>query len=177
MKLFKVLLSIIGFFVLVFVVSLFFPREYHIKCDIVINKPPYESFAYMNNIRNWEDWSPWNTKLDSTMKTFYSKNTIGTGATFYFRGGLTGSGSIRISESVLNERIKTFVSINEGAITSKACFQFGKVADKTILSWIDDGDVGYNPIYRFMIPSKVKDTELAFNEGLILIKHAIEARP
>jgi hypothetical protein len=174
MKLFKIFVGIIGFFALIFGVSLLFPKTYKIERSTVINLPVYQSFAYMNTIQNWQDWSPWNSDLDSTMQSFYSKNPTGTGATQYFRGDLVGVGTFRIEESVLNEKIHYKLSINEGTMESEATFYFKPIGSKTQLSWVDEGDVGYNPLFRFLLPSKVSDTEKGFEEGLIAIKKGAE---
>ena len=174
MKLFGIFAGIMGFIGLVFLVSLFFPKEYRIERSTVINKPIYETFAYMNSVRNWADWSPWNTDLDSSMVSFYSKVKSGEGSSQYFRGGLVGVGRFRITKSRLNEMIHYDLSINEGTMHSEATFYFRELGNKTHLMWVDSGDVGYNPIYRFMLPSKISSTESGFEEGLLQIKKAAE---
>jgi hypothetical protein len=50
------------------------------------------------------------------------------------------------------------------------------VGGKTHLMWVDSGDVGMNPIYRYMLPSKISGTEQAFEEGLMMIKRAAESK-
>ncbi len=176
MKLFGIFAAILGLAALVFLVSLLFPKTYRIERSTVINKPVYETYAYMNSIRNWADWSPWNTQLDSSMVSFYSKEKSGVGAAQYFRGGLVGIGRFKITKSQQNEMIHYDLSINEGTMHSEATFYFKPVANKTHLIWVDSGDVGYNPIFRFMLPSKIKSTEAGFEEGLFEIKRAAEKR-
>lgn len=163
-----------GLVALVFGVSLLFPHTYRIERSTVINRPVYETYAYMNNIRNWADWSPWNTDLDSSMVSFYSPQYNGVGSTQYFRGGLVGLGRFRITQTRNQEMIHYDLSINEGTMHSEATFYFKPVGNKTHLIWVDSGDVGYNPIFRFMLPGKVSGTEQAFEEGLVLIKRAAE---
>src|SRR2546423_4659757 len=111
MKLFKVFLSFFIITALIFITSLFFPKQYHIERSIVVNKPLFETFAYMNNIRNWQNWSPWNKDLDSTMFTFYSPVTAGQHAVHYFSGNLVGTGRFKINESIPNEKIRYNLSI------------------------------------------------------------------
>jgi hypothetical protein len=179
MKLFKIFAGIMGFFALVFVVSLFFPRTYKIEKTTVINMPDHETFAYLNNIRNWADWSPWNTDLDSSMVFFLSKVTEGKGAAQYFRGGLVGNGRFRIVESVPNESIayNLYIDMDNGSYMSiSQKFVLKSLGGKTQLSWVDEGDVGMNPLYRFLLPSKIKSTEQGFEEGLAVIKKSAENR-
>ena len=174
MKLFKIFAGIMGFFALVFLVSLFFPRQYKIEKTTVVNIPVYESFAYLNQIQNWKDWSPWNSSLDSTMVFFYSQNKSGLGAAQYFRGDLVGIGRFRIVESLPNEKIKFNLSLDHGFMNINQTFYFKALGGKTQLTWVDEGDVGMNPLFRFMLPTKIKNSEDAFEEGLITIKRAAE---
>lgn len=174
MKLFKIFAGIMGLFAMFFIVALFFPHAYRIERNTVVNLPVSTTYGYLNNIRNWKDWSPWNEDLDSTMVSFYSVNPVGSGATQYFRGDLVGIGRFRITESNPNERIRYHLSINDGTMQSSATFQFRPVGGKTELIWVDEGDVGYNPLFRYLLPSKIKDTEKAFEEGLVAIKKAAE---
>jgi hypothetical protein len=173
MKLFKIFVSIIGIVVLVFLVSLLFPRSYKVERVIVVNKPVYESFAFMNNIKNWSRWSPWNASIDSTFRTFYSKQTAGAGARQYI-GGQFWVGSFIITESVTNEKISYLLTLNDGTMTARASFLFSNLDGHTKLAWVEEGDVGYNPIKRFMMSYLTSSTEKSFDEGLVTIKKAIE---
>ena len=56
----------------------------------------------------------------------------------------------------------------------KQTFEFKSLGNSTQLIWIDEGDVGMNPIYRFLLPSKISATEQGFEEGLMVIKKAAE---
>ena len=77
-------------------------------------------------------------------------------------------------KSFLNEKICTQLDLNNHEMTASTAFYFESVGyDKTKLTWKDYKDVGYNPLYRFLIPSKEKETALLFDEGLVKIKIAI----
>lgn len=178
MKFFNVFVGILGFFAILFIVSLFFPRTYLIKKSVTVNKPVQATFNYLNSIKNWNDWSPWNSDLDSTLTFFYSQKDSGTGAVQYFRGNQIGMGSFRITNSQPNQLLAYSFKLhfNEADFISGATFYFEPTADNTLLSWVDSGDVGYNPLHRFMLPSKIKSTEAAFEEGLKNIKKAAESK-
>ncbi len=174
MKLFKVFIGFWLLIGLVFVTSLFFPREFKVERSIVIDKPIFECFAYLNNIQNIAKLSPWDKSIDSTMHSFYSQQLNGRGASYYFTGNLLGYGSLKISESVTNEKICTQLDLNGHEMSASTTFLFkGMGYNKTQLTWTDYKDVGYNPIYRFLIPSKEKETTLQFDEGLMKIRIAI----
>ncbi len=174
MKLFKIFLGFWILIGLVFTISLFFPREFKVERSIVIERPVYETYAFLNNIKHVAVLSPWDKSIDSTMQSFYSHELNGKGASFYFTGTLLGKGVLSISESILNEKICTQLDLNNHEMTASTAFYFESIGyDKTKLTWKDYKDVGYNPLYRFLIPSKEKETALLFDEGLVKIKIAI----
>ncbi|MFN4083336.1 MAG: hypothetical protein ACK4K9_06855 [Bacteroidia bacterium] len=178
MKFFNIFISIIGFFAIVFIVSLFFPRTYHIKSSVIIGKPVSYTFDYLNTITNWNDWSPWNKDLDSTLTSFYSPVKKGNGATQYFNGKNLGHGSFIIRNSIKDSLISYSFKLHfkEADFISGATFYFEPSENNTLLHWVDTGDVGYNPLLRFMLPSKINSTKESFNEGLQMIKKAAETK-
>lgn len=59
---------------------------------------------------------------------------------------------------------------------SEATFYFKSVNDGTQLFWVDSGDVGLNPLFRYLLPSKISETEHNFEDGLKAIKLAAETK-
>jgi hypothetical protein len=174
MKLFKLYLSFFLIAGLFFGISLFFPRIYKFERSITIHKPVPEVFAYMNNLRSWESWSAWNKTTDSTMYMFYSRRSDSLGARQYFNGTLLGSGQFTISNYQPNDFFSYHLHMHNGDVNANGTFYFRNIGNATELSWVDSGDVGYNPIFRYMIPSKKKSTEAAFEDGLKRIKANLE---
>jgi hypothetical protein len=174
MKLFKVFLTFFLIVGLFFGVSLFFPRQYKFEKSITINKPKHEVFNYMNNLKNWEQWSVWNKSLDSTMYLFYTQRKDSIGAMQYFNGDLLGSGRFKLTNFKENEYLSYDLHMHQSEVNASGTFFFNDQNTITQLTWVDSGDVGYNPIYRYMIPSKKTSTEAAFEEGLKKIKDVLE---
>jgi hypothetical protein len=172
MKLFNIFAGIMGFFGLVFLISRFFPHSYKIEKSTTINLPVEQTYAYLNDMKYWNDWSPWNKSIDSTMVLFYSQIKTGKGATQYFRGNLVGNGRFKITESIPNEKIQFHLSLNGGELAIYQTFYLKNIGGQTQLNWVDTGDVGNNPIYRFMLPSRISSQEQGFEEGLKTIKEA-----
>lgn len=175
MKLFKVyliLFLIVGTFV---GVSRFFPSTYQVQESIVVNKPIKQTFAFMGNMRNWETWSLWNKTLDSSLYVFYTPKPDTLGARQYLSGELIGRGFIEIIQYKLPSSLSYRITLREGEITANGTFRFKSVSPtQTQIMWIDSGDVGNNPIKRYMIPFVTKSTAETFRTGLARIKTAIE---
>lgn len=177
MKMFRIFLS---FFLIAGILwggSLFFPHEYHVDRVITIEKPANEVYQFMNNLRNWEQWSLWNKTTDSTLTFFYGQRSDSAGGRQYFNGELLGTGRFLIEASVPNESMVYSLYMHGGNINAHGRFTFiPKSENATEMHWIDSGDVGNNPILRYMLPSKISSTEKAFDDGLARIKSVVEQK-
>jgi uncharacterized protein YndB with AHSA1/START domain len=75
------------------------PNRFHIERSIDIDAPPEVVFAYLNDLKAWEQWSPW-AKKDPGMQQTYSANTVGVGAFQEWSGNKeVGQGRMQISQS------------------------------------------------------------------------------
>lgn len=175
MKLFKVYLIIFAVIISVIVVSRFFPHTYFVERSITINKPVAQTFTYMSNLKNWEQWSLWNKSVDSTLFYFYNNKFDTLGGRQYIRGKLLGRGVFEVDSFVQNQLLHFTLVINDGDHTAAGTFLFKPVTEQTTsLHWIDSGDVGGNPLKRFMIPFVTKSTEQTLDAGLASIKKQLE---
>ncbi|MBP9186363.1 MAG: SRPBCC family protein [Bacteroidia bacterium] len=177
MKLFKIYLIIFAC-VLVFVLgSRFFPSHYYVEQTVIINKPVSETFAYMSNYHNWEQWSLWNKSVDSTLYYFYNQKHDTIGARQYFYGALLGQGHFETIGYKKDSSIQFTLSVNRNDITAAGVFIFKAIdANTTELHWIDSGNVGNNPIKRYMIPFVTKNTAKTLDGGLANIKKYMEMK-
>lgn len=177
MKLFKLYLIILAIVIAFFGISRFFSPSYQVKETIVVNKPLSETFAYLSNMKNWEEWSLWNKSVDSTLNFFYTLKTDSLGARQYFAGNLIGAGFIEINQYHHDSSMNYYMYLREGDMTANGRFEFTALGNtQTEIAWIDSGNVGNNPIKRYMIPMVTKNTAQAFRDGLTKIKQQLELK-
>lgn len=175
MKLFKIYLIIFGVVFAFVMGSRFFPHTYHVNRSIVINKPVSQTFAYLSNYKNWEQWSLWNKSVDSTLYYFYNNIQDSIGARQYFYGALLGQGYFETIGYKKDSSLQFILSVNRAERTAAGTFTFKAIdANTTELHWIDSGDVGNNPIKRYMIPFVTKNTATTLDNGLASIKAQLE---
>jgi len=75
--------------------------------QITIAAPAAAIFPRVNDLRQWDDWSPW-AKLDPNAKISFEGPLAGPGAMFHWSGNdKVGAGTMTITESKPNERIAT----------------------------------------------------------------------
>src|SRR5438105_584457 len=83
------------------------PDDYRLPRSAEIAAPAAAVFAQVNDLRRWENWSPW-AKLDPNAKVTFSGPQSGQGATFKWDGNdKVGAGTMTITESKPNERVAT----------------------------------------------------------------------
>jgi hypothetical protein len=175
MKLFKIFLSLFIILALFVSISRFFPSYYHVDRQIEINKPVNDVYMFMSDLRNWEKWSLWNKDTDSTLRIFYGKRSDSIGGRQYFEGDILGEGRFLIHLAEPNKTVGYNLYMHQGNVNASGLFTMESTANNnTVLHWIDSGDVGDNPIFRYMMTTKVKSTAKSFDEGLSRIKIAVE---
>jgi hypothetical protein len=82
------------------------PNTFRIARSAVIDAPPERIYPEINDLHNWEKWSPW-AKLDPNQKTAYHGSPLGAGAILEWSGdNKVGAGKMTIKESSQNERIR-----------------------------------------------------------------------
>jgi uncharacterized protein YndB with AHSA1/START domain len=128
-----VLAVIVAVFVLVVALR---PSEFRVARSTVIAAPPAAVFALVNDLHQWESWSPW-AHLDPAAKQTYEGSPSGVGATFAWSGNKKiGEGRMAIIESRPNELVRfklDFVKPFKG--TNTAEFTFQPEGNQTAVTW------------------------------------------
>lgn len=75
------------------------PDSFRVERNTTIKAPPEKIFALINDLHQWEAWSPWE-KIDPALKRTYSGAPSGKGAAYAWAGNKeVGSGSMEIVET------------------------------------------------------------------------------
>lgn len=111
------------------------PDEMNVERTTTIAAAPEEVFQKVNDLHQWEQWSPW-AKLDPEMKVTYSGSDSGEGAKYHWIGNSdVGEGRMTITDSQENERVEILLEfIKPFASTNTTVFRFEPAGDQT------DGD-------------------------------------
>ncbi len=75
------------------------PNAFRVERSTVIAAPPEKIFPLINDLHQWEPWSPWE-KLDPALKRSYSGAGSGLGAVYEWQGNKdVGHGRMEITQS------------------------------------------------------------------------------
>lgn len=163
------------------VVVWFQPDDYRLTRNVVIAAPAADVFAQVNDLRKWDNWSPW-AKLDPNARITFSGPQSGPGATFSWDGNdKVGAGTMTITEAKPNERIATRTDFTRPfAGTSNADFIFWQQGNQpnasTQVTWTMSGTQNFigKAICLFMSMEQVLGPD--FELGLEQLKHVSEKR-
>jgi hypothetical protein len=64
------------------------PDTFRLERSAVMKAPPDKVFAHLNNLKRWNEWSPW-AKKDPAMSQTYSGPETGVGAAQAWNGNRT----------------------------------------------------------------------------------------
>ncbi|MGQ0674448.1 MAG: SRPBCC family protein [Hyphomicrobium sp.] len=112
------------------------PPEGGVTRSLAIDAPPSAIFPHVNDLRKWEQWSPW-AKLDPNAKVSFEGPDAGTGAVFNWSGtDEIGEGKMAIVESRPDEAVKLKMDFAKPfSGTSTAEFTFKPEGGKTLVTW------------------------------------------
>lgn len=174
-KIFIALIVIVAVFAAIAAMQ---PSELRVTRTATISAPPATVFAQVNELRNWEAWSPW-AKLDPAMKKSYEGAPAGTGAVHAWAGNYeVGEGRMTITESRPNELIKFKLEfLKPFASTSTAEFNFKPEGSQTVVTWSMTGEKNFiaKAIGLFIDCEKMAGGQ--FEQGLAQMKSVAEAAP
>jgi effector-binding domain-containing protein len=175
-------LGIVIFMILIIVVAFFLPSHIHVERSVIIKAKPEQLYVLINNLHNWEQWSPWH-KRDPEMHILYGDVIEGAGASYFWKSKhpQVGEGSLQIIQSRPYEYIETEMHFGDMGI-SKATFRFIPSDSGLKVVWSMDTD-GKGVPWLMYIPSKYAglfmDNMLGpeFESGLQSLRTLTEAMP
>jgi hypothetical protein len=152
------------------------PSDFRVTRSTTIDAPREGIFEQVNDLHNWEAWSPW-AKLDPNAKTTYEGPGAGVGAAFAWSGNSRiGKGRMTITESRPKELVRfklDFVKPFKG--TNTAEFTFRPEGRQTVVQWTMSGKSNFiaKAIGLFVNCEKMVGGQ--FEQGLAEMKLLAEA--
>jgi hypothetical protein len=116
------------------------PDELNIDRTTTIAAPARAVFDQVNDLRKWDNWSPW-AKLDPDAKVSFEGSQAGTGAVFKWSGNdKIGEGQMTVTDSRPTDFVKIkvdFIKPFEGSNVSQ--FSFKPEGNRTAVTWSMSG--------------------------------------
>lgn len=134
-------LLVLLFLVAISVIGFFLPNEKRIVVSKEMTCKPEEVFEMINELKNWEKWSPW-YKLDPNMKLEYSTPSLSKGAWYTWNGNSdVGSGKLEIKNTIENSKIETILQF-ETQDATEGGFEISPTEKGSIVHWYINTNIG-----------------------------------
>jgi ribosome-associated toxin RatA of RatAB toxin-antitoxin module len=173
MKILKILvIALVVLIAAVALIGFMLPKEYKVTRSQVIAAPAEVVFGQVNDLKRNEAWSPWK---DPTMQITYSENTVGQGAKSSWTSKDMGNGSQTITESTPSSSLHTHLDFG-GMGTAEVQWTFAAEGEGTKVTQEMTGEMGNNPMKRFMGLMMDKMIGPMFEQGLASLKTVSETR-
>ena len=152
------------------------PADFRYERSAQISAPRDVVFAIINDLRQWERWSPYD-KRDPNMKKSYEGPSSGPGAIYTWNGNSdVGEGRMTIVESKPGELVAMKLEFfRPFKATNAVNFKLAPSEGGTRVSWIMDGKYNFvtKAMSLFMDFDKMVGTD--FEQGLVNLNSVAQA--
>ncbi len=176
-KLIQWTLAILGMVALALVGAGFLlPTTFAVQRSVEIAAPPARVFNHVVDPREWRKWTVWNER-DPKMEISYSGPPFGQGARWSWKSATEGSGRMTFTRVVPNERLGYELLFPEYNMKSEGELTLEPAGTGTRLTWTNGGDVGANPLKRYLAFFMDRIVGPDFERGLANLKALSERAP
>jgi len=172
----KIILWLLIIVAILVIIAYLLPRQYKVERSITIGADKTLVYDLTCNMKKWDLWTPWNKNVDTTALFELSGNDCEVGTIWKWKGEILGNGELIVTEAVPGESFGYDLIFDEGKYQSKGGFKYDEVNDSVLIIWTDEGDLGFNPLNRYMGLFMDKMMGPDFEKGLTKLKEVAEER-
>ncbi|MFY9511074.1 MAG: SRPBCC family protein [Rubrivivax sp.] len=176
MKILKWLLGTVLALVAVLLLGgLLLPPGFSVVRSTVVAAPADKVYTLVADPRGWKQWSVWNRR-DPAMQITYAGPPSGTDAVWEWKSATEGDGRMRFTTAVPGQRVAYDLFFPDFGTTSRGDFVFATEGSGTKVTWTMNGDIGKNPLFRWMGLFADRMVGQDFEAGLTNLKALAEAK-
>lgn len=152
---------------------------FRIARSAVVNAQPEAIYPEINDLHNWELWSPW-AKLDPNQTIAFEGSPLGAGAIMSWSGNKkVGAGRMKIIESTQNERVRIKIAFQKPMqAVNDVQFDLKPVGEnQTEITWVMSGKHEFMGKAMSVFMNMDKMVGGQFEQGLANLKAVVEAKP
>jgi uncharacterized protein YndB with AHSA1/START domain len=126
------------------------PSHYRVERSVDIDAPPSRIYPLVAETAAWKRWSAWNQR-DPAMTIVYAGPASGSGAQWRWHSKTEGNGEMTFTSAEVDRRIgyKLFFPDFESTATGTITFDAASPTT-TRVTWTNEGELGNNPVMRWM---------------------------
>lgn len=147
--------------------------KFTVTRSVTINAPADKVYALVADPRQWKQWSVWN-KRDPAMAITYSGAASGTGAVWAWQSKTEGDGTMTFTAAEPGQRLAYDLYFPDFGTTSSGELRLAAQGASTQVTWVMNGDMGRNPLLRWLALNADSMVGPDFDEGLAGLKQLSE---
>jgi len=172
----KIIYWLIGILAILIIIAFLLPKTYKVERSTLINADNNLIYSLTCNYYKWHLWVPWTKEMDSTAIFELKGPECQPGTKWSWTGKKMGQGEMTATELIPGQLVAYDLSFQQGKYQSKGEIKIEKQGDSCYVSWTDKGDLGYNPLNRYMGLFMGKMMGPDFEKGLAKLKKISEER-
>jgi hypothetical protein len=155
-------------------VALALPSHVTVARSVVINAPENYVFPYLNNLHNFNHWSPW-AQRDPQLQASFSGSEQGKGAKIAWTSEQrsVGPGSVEILASDPNRHID--LAVNYNGMEGTSYYDVAPSGSGSKVTWGFGYDSGTSPLRRWQGLMLDRFVGAEYRDGLAKLKDRIES--
>ena len=175
LKLLKwILVGIVALALLLFGGGLLLKPNFSVARQVEVMAPADKLYALVADPREWKRWSVWNQR-DPAMQITYSGPASGAGAVWEWKSASEGDGRMSFTAAEPGRRLAYDLFFPDFGTTSHGELKLApSAAGGTTVVWTMDGDMGANPLYRWLALFGDRMVGPDFEAGLARLKALAE---
>ncbi len=126
--------------------------QFKVSRSLGINAPADKIYPLVVSPREWKRWSVWNQR-DAAMKIDYSGPESGAGAAWDWTSASEGDGKMTFTAAEAGKRVAYDLYFPDFGTTSAGELVFAAESANsrsTRVTWVMNGNMGSNPLFRWM---------------------------
>jgi uncharacterized protein YndB with AHSA1/START domain len=114
-----------------------------------IDAPADKIYALLADPKRWREWSVW-LQRDPAMTVTYEGPDSGVGAKWAWKSKSEGDGAMTFKEAKANQELGYELYFADFGTTSSGKFLLTPDGTRTRVTWTMNGNMGSNPLFRWM---------------------------
>jgi uncharacterized protein YndB with AHSA1/START domain len=167
------LIVLIGLVLLLFAGGYALSPKFTAMRSTTVAAPADKVYALIADPREWKRWTVWNQR-DPSMTITYSGPPSGAGAAWEWKSKSEGDGKMSFSAAEPGQRLAYSLYFPDFGTTSHGELRLAPAGTGTQVTWTMNGDMGSNPLFRWIALFGDRMVGPDFEAGLANLKALAE---
>ena len=171
----RALIAVAGLALVLFAGGYALSSKFSVSRSVTVNAPADALYALIADPRAWKRWTVWNRR-DPAMQITYSGPPAGAGAVWAWTSKSEGDGKMTFTAAEPNQRLAYDLFFPDFGTTSTGALTLAPQGASTVVTWSMNGDMGSNPLFRWLALFGDRMVGPDFEAGLANLKTLAEQR-